>query len=424
MKLYFLLLFSLTGLRLWAGSFLFTNDAFTWGFVPEWDDWETNAFSMEYDWGNWFAETRYSILTDRDDFEVDSSRIDGISFSGGYGAVLPIGKMGNLELYTGLGAIAYGDFGGFEIQGGWHKNVEVSRNIPEDYESPFYQIFIPSGFQFFLPFLIVPSFVYRQTVFIPWQYNGYAGLALGFPEDILPLELEVGYNFHVGESGVKTIDAFMEKQKGFVFSSRLDFWPLTAGKKAYFNGDWGTGYIGFLIEKPRTAGPEEMVFQFCLTGINNLANGVKVMRRVIGGKPFSFLYTGVFYESLSGWMNAPYVFPDGGRFSEILLGIEEGSMINLGPVRLELYFLFSSGYSLEQFYQLDSTALIPLYTESLWSYEWGGGARIFSPFFYGRKVGLAFELTRKSSFIHWGNRPDDIAGTVPLSMKLSLAVSR
>ncbi|MBN2658678.1 MAG: hypothetical protein JXR86_16600 [Spirochaetales bacterium] len=85
-----------------AQTFSFYNDVLTWGFVPEWDDWETNSFRFDIDRSNWSAGVEYGILTDRDSSEAGSSRIDRLSFHSGYLFHLIPDRSVKLTVETGL----------------------------------------------------------------------------------------------------------------------------------------------------------------------------------------------------------------------------------------------------------------------------------------------------------------------------------
>ena len=408
---------------LFAQTFRFFNDALTWGFVPEWDDWETNLFSFSADIGRWDASLEYGILTDRDRETADSSRLDFIAFSGAYNFSFWKDSLVDFDLRTGLSAKIFGDFYGYEVQTGWHKNVEIHREVPTEYDSSFTEFSIPVHGTFSLPGSISPHLIIEQTVYYPWSYSGFAGVGISIDESLIPLTLDFGYAYLMGESGNKTHDAVKEKRTGFRLASSFDFWPLVAEKEIYFNSLWGTGSMGIDFEKPDNPPPENALLELQLIGFSHLANGIKVMKQFIVNEPLRFIYSGFYYKALSGWADSTLTYPEDMRFSEIDLGFEEGVSFPLGGFRSDIYIQAGTGISQDQFYVLKSTVLEPVYVKNSWTFLWGGGIRFFIPFFHQRKLGVAFEVYRKDDLLSWGDWQDSQASDNPWNYMLSLVVS-
>lgn len=152
--------------------------------------------------------------------------------------------------------------------------------------------------------------------------------------------------------------------------------------------------------------------------------GIKLMREFVRDKPLPFLYSGLYYESSSGWLNGPYVFPEGGRSSQIAIGLEEGARISFGPFKMNFYGHINSGLTQDQFYILASTVMTPRYVKNSWTASWGAGVRFYFPFFYERKLGVTFDMSRKSDLLSGGNWPDHVPSDNPWNYRLSLTVSR
>ncbi|MBB6480233.1 hypothetical protein [Spirochaeta isovalerica] len=418
-----ILLLIFTGSILSAQIFSFYNDAFTWGFVPEWDDWETNSFRFDLDRERWSAGLEYGILTDRDETEAGSSRVDRLALSGAYAVPLMNHDGFSLVLETGLTFSLFGDFFGYEVQGGWHENVDISRSIPTEYDGSMIQVTLPVEGKISIPFFLTPYALIRQELHYPFRYNGYAAAGIVLPPDFIPFRLEFGYGYKAGESGSKTYDALLDKEKGFRLSSELDFWPFLIEKTMFFNNKWGTGAMGIQFLKPSYAPPENALMELQLLAFTHLANGVKVMKQFLTDDPLPFLYSGAYYKAIAGWADSSVNFPEGMRFSEITAGFEEGLELRFGPFRLDVFLLVGSGFNQDQFYILESTVLTPEYIKNSWTVHLGGGTRIFFPFFFQRKIGLSFEVSRKFDILSGGNWPEDLASDNPWNYMLSLAVS-
>lgn len=397
----------------------FTNDAATWGFLPEWDDYETNSFALEYSRSQWSAELKYRIFTDRNTSDAESGRIDSLLLSSLYH--IPIFKAENLQItmQTGLALQILGDFGGYALQGGWHNSVLVERGIPSSYDDASGQILLPIELGMTLPLDFAPYFQTSHRIGWPVEFAGDFRIGVKFPPDILPFDFSFAYGYGIFDTGSQVYDSSMNKQRRLSIHSRLDFWPLVFNRNLFLQERWGSGTMGINFSKPPSRPPENTVMHLNLVGFTHITIGVKVMRELFPGK----IYTGVFYKSINGWTDAPYVFPDGGRFSLIQLGLEEGIKLKIGPFRTDLYLLLASGIKQNQFYKLESTLLSPLFVKNAMMFELGGGVRFFIPFFYNRKIGLGFEVSHSWELISGGHWSDSIAGENPVNYLLSLLVS-
>ncbi len=416
---FFLFLFIFLGFFLSAQTLSFTNDASTWVFLPEWDDYETNSFALDYSWSDWYTELQYRIFTDRNTSAADSGRIDSFLLSSLYN--IPISSAGNIRINmkSGLALQLFGDYGGYKIQGGWHNNVLVKRGIPASYEDSFNQLILPIELKISFPFYFTPYIKTSHRIAWPMELAGDLSLGIIFPPDILPFEFSFAYGYGFYETGSNVYDSSMEKQKGISIHSSLNFWPLRFERSMFFQEHWGNGTMGLSLGKPHTEPPGDTVMHLNLVGFTHISIGVKVMKELLPGR----IYTGLFYKSMNGWTDAPYLFPEGGRFSLLQLGLEEGIKVNFGPFRTDLYLLLGGGIKQNQFYTLESTKLSPLYVKNSMILELGGGIRFFLPFFFNRKIGLGLEVSHSWELFSGGEWSDAIAGENPVNYILSLVVS-
>jgi len=424
MKIFFTVLFTVAFLfQLSCQTFSFTNDASTWGFLPEWDDFETNAFSVEYSISEWYGSVQYRIFTNRSESVLNSSRIDSLLFKTLYNLDFDLTDLVTMNWGCGLAVQFFGDLSGYEIQGGWHNNVLVRRGIPENYDDQFQQVLFPLDFRLSFSTAIAPYIQFNQKIGWPFEYGGDFRIGILSPREILPLDVSLGYAYGVWETASQAYNSSMEKQTGLNIQTSLDFWPISFKRHMFLSQQWGSGTMGIDFYRPASEPPENMVFHLNLVGVTHISIGVKVMKEFFSG-PFSdLLYTGLFYKSMNGWTDAPYVYPDGGRFSSLQLGLEEGVKFKFGPFRSDLYLLMNSGIEQNQFYNLVSTRAEPLYVENSVTFEVGAGIRFFFPFFFNRKIGLAFEISNKWDLFSDGEWPDIIPKKNPVNYILSIVVS-
>lgn len=246
-----ILTYLLLSALLYGKSFHFANDGLSWGFIPEWDDWETNSFELDYEHFGWYGNLTYKILTDREITEIDSSRLDSLKISADYSEKVFSSNLFNLIASGGVAVELSGDFYGYEIQGGWHENAAVRRSIPLVYDDSVQQISVPLELELSFPLAIAPYMAIGQTFSYPFWNKGYFGVGIRAPRHILPLDLQLRYSYLSGESGNKTYDVAESVKQGFSLKSQIDFWPFSIRKTAFFNGNWGLVLLGFSLVVPK-----------------------------------------------------------------------------------------------------------------------------------------------------------------------------
>ena len=131
---------------------------------------------------------------------------------------------------------------------------------------------------------------------------------------------------------------------------------------------------------------------------------------------------GTTYETASGWLDAPFDYPSGGRYASISLGLEPFSAWDSGSLRAELFLTVSSGFRQDRYYEMSEANLSPLFVRNYLIAETGGGFRIFFPFFYNRRLGFGFQTVYIWPMFSSGQWPGWIPSINPYRFSLFLNV--
>jgi hypothetical protein len=401
----------------------FTNDGLGWGFIPEWDDYETYSMNARHDWENWNAAVTFLCYTDRAQTEAESSRIDCIQLEVQGKVTVIDDVLFNMELRGGGIIRSFNDYQGLFIQTEWHSNVEVHRDVPTGYEDPFFQFLFPFSAEVLSPMLPWVSLKAELIAGWPLELTGKAELDVTIPEEILPLRLRLGYGESIIDSPSRSYTTADEMKKGLYIGSKMDFWPFFIKKEHYFNHNWGKGSIGVRINEPAYAYPENIINQLIISGITHQAYGMKIGWNAFPDVMIENLNTGFTYTAISGWLDAPLTFPQGGRYSEISLGVEPFYCIKPGDFRIDPFLMLNIGIRQNSYYELATTALTPFFTETTLILETGGGLRFLFPFFHDRFLGFTIDGLWEWPLLSTNDLPKTLPDYRRFKVKMSVTVT-
>jgi len=390
-RLILLISIFVTSVSLFGIEVNFFNDALCWGFMPEWDDYQTYSFNLHQNWINWESNFNYISYTNRTKKKENENRIDAIEL-----VILRNSKFIHFDNYKmriqyGGALRLFDNWGGFLIQDAWHHNESITRNIPITYEDPYTQIFLLLKITLLELFLPEFSISISSEIAWPLKLNGNIEASITPSTDILPIALQVGYSESIIDKKSDSYSVSMEKQMGLYIASVIDFWPLHLTRIYYLQNQWGNGSICLNLEPPKKEAHNDTVVNLVLSGITHLVFGVKIEKTLLSDLFFQNFNMNITYQSLNGWLDAPLIYPQGGRYSTISIGLQPSYKIPFKYIKLDTFSFINGGIRQNLYYELDSTNLVPLFTENLPLFELGGGIRIFFPFLYNRLIGLTFE---------------------------------
>ncbi len=415
-----LLLITFSAGPLFSLEMKFSNDGLGWGFMPEWDDYETYSMTVLQNFDDWETDLNFLCFTDRAEEEADSSRIDCVQIEAVIQQHLLVFDDIILDLKYGGIVRSFNDWQGLFIQTGWHGSVEVLREVPVNYDAPYLQFMIPftASVSNLLPGLTISAGVQAGW---PLEITGEGEIEFSL-EEPLQLDLKMGYRESILDSPSEAYSRASEMKHGLYIESDLNFWPFSIRRSHYLQNNWGTGSIGIMVTEPQTPQRADVISQIIISGITHMAYGVKINYTLLPDIIIDNLNLDITYSSNYGWLDAPLDFPKGGRNSEITIGAEPFYKINLGPFRIDPFLKFDCGIRYKQYYELKPTVLTPYFTETSLNIGTGGGIRFLFPFFNERLLGFSIDGGWELPVLSSGALPNTPSGG-SFKAKLALAVT-
>lgn len=415
-----LLIITFSALPLFSLEMNFSNDGLGWGFMPEWDDYETYSFTVLHDVEAWSVDLNFLCYTDRARNESDSSRIDCVLLEAVRTQGISLSEDISLNLIYGGIFRAFNNWQGLLIQTGWHGNVEVLREVPETYENPYLQVLLPVSASVLG---ILPGLSVTAGIQAGWPFELVGEVETDFLiEEPLQLDLRLGYRRQVTDSPSKAYSKAAEIKQGLFIESDLDFWPFFVHRSHYLQSSWGTGSIGIRVTEPKNPPHDDMISQIIISGITHQTYGVKINYTLLSDILIENLGMDATFTSIYGWLDTTMAHPKGARDSEITLGAEPFYSIHFGPLRLDPFIKFGCGLNYRQFYDLNPTVLAPYFTQTSLTLGAGGGIRFFFPFFYDRMLGFSIDGGWSLPVLSTG-KPQDIPTGSNFNAILTLAVT-
>lgn len=384
-----------------AQTFSFSNDALTWDFLPEWDDFLTYRFALESSFGNWNTSLAWNSCTDRALSPGEEGRIDVLeaAFSRRWSPFPVSSRWGRLFFDFGLTGRSFGDLGGLYLQEAWHGSIEVHRPVPQLYDAPLQQLALLGSIDYSGPLPLGPGFPFALfgeisgEAAVPGELQLQARGGLEADPSLLPLQLSGGYLLYTTLRGEDAWTRSRRAASGPFLESRLDFWPLGSRNIFHFAEPWGLGSISLTAAPPGAPPARGVLFQYTLSRLNHNGFGHKVQKAFVIGYPLALCYSALTYRTFSGWLDADLPEGAGGRYGSISIGFEQGVNLPLGALLLDIYLTGDLGIEQRRIYRISLTRMVPEQTLEYLLFEPGAGLRLRVPFFHQRRIGIGLELS-------------------------------